>query len=139
MKTVTTECTILKHCPFCGNPAEFTSESKEFVRCSKGLQCPTENASFGVEDWNYRPLEDYHYTAISALYDVLFITQKQLEEWFNNTRASKRKEEYSELLMGIVKTLTKARKVGCIGDICYNCKDKKCAECSLDSVYMKCK
>lgn len=139
MKNFSVDGIKIKPCPFCGSPAEFTSESKEFVRCSKGLQCPTEALPFSVEDWNCRPIEDNHYTAISALYDVLFITQKQLEEWFNNTRASKRKEEYSELLMGIVKTLTKARKAGFIGDICCNCKDKKCAECSLDSVYMKCK
>ena len=49
MKEITTEITILKNCPFCGSPAEFTSESKEFVRCSKGLQCPTEGAVFALK------------------------------------------------------------------------------------------
>ena len=48
----------LKPCPFCGSPAEYTSIDQEFVRCSKGLQCPTESLSFAVEDWNSRPLED---------------------------------------------------------------------------------
>ena len=137
MKKFSVDGVKLKSCPFCGSPAEFTSESKEFVRCSKGLQCPTESAVFCVDDWNNRPLEDKHYTAISVLYDVLFITQKQLEEWFNNTRESKIKQEYSQLLMSIVKTLTKTRKAGYIGEFCGNCKDKKCAECSLDSVYIK--
>jgi hypothetical protein len=45
----------LKSCPFCGSPAEFTSIDKEFVRCSKGLQCPTEAMSFAFEDWQCRP------------------------------------------------------------------------------------
>lgn len=48
----------LKRCPFCGSKAEYTSIDQEFVRCSKGLQCPTEAAVFAVEDWQSRPLED---------------------------------------------------------------------------------
>lgn len=44
----------LKPCPFCGSPAEYTSTDKEFVRCSRGLQCPTEAMSFAFEDWQCR-------------------------------------------------------------------------------------
>ena len=135
MKEITTEITILKRCPFCGSPAEFTSKSKEFVRCSKGLQCPTEALPFSVEDWNSRPPEGSHATQICKLYDTLFIAQKQVEEWFNKAPEGDRKEEYSRLLMSIVKTLTKARKSGYIGEICGNCYEKKCAECNLNNIF----
>ena len=64
MKEITAEIAIIKKCPFCGSPAEFTSESKEFVRCSKGLQCPTEGAVFSIEDWNSRPLEKAAWNAM---------------------------------------------------------------------------
>ena len=70
MKEITTEITILKRCPFCGSPAEFTSDSKEFVRCSKGLQCPTEALPFSIEDWNSRPPEDKLWEIQKALFDI---------------------------------------------------------------------
>lgn len=70
MKEIIAKIAIIKKCPFCGSPAEFTSESKEFVRCSKGLQCPTENASFSVEDWNSRPPEVKLWEIQKALFDI---------------------------------------------------------------------
>lgn len=131
-------------CPFCGSPAEYTSESKEFVRCSKGLQCPTESAVFTAEDWNNRPLEDELIAEIRGLknnfrvfYDVLFLTQKQIEEWLNKSPDGKRKDEYSDVLLGIVKTLTKSRNAGITGNICGKCNDEKCTECTLDKIYPK--
>lgn len=60
----------LKRCPFCGSPAEYTSIDKEFVRCSKGLQCPTEAAVFCVEDWQYRPLEDKLCKALTEIVEL---------------------------------------------------------------------
>lgn len=60
----------IEKCPFCGSPAEFTSESKEFVRCSKGLQCPTEGAVFALEDWNIRPVEDALRAALAEIVEL---------------------------------------------------------------------
>lgn len=70
MKTFLVDGIKLKPCPFCGSPAEFTSESKEFVRCSKGLQCPTEASSFLVEEWNDRPLELAAWNAMWDIYEL---------------------------------------------------------------------
>lgn len=70
MKNFSTDCVIIKRCPFCGSPAEFTSESKEFVRCSKGLQCSTESAVFTPEDWNNRPLEQAAWNALWDIYEL---------------------------------------------------------------------
>lgn len=61
----------LKRCPFCGSEAEYTSIDQEFVRCSKGLQCPTEAAVFAVEDWQSRPLEEELRKAQAKMYALL--------------------------------------------------------------------
>jgi hypothetical protein len=60
----------LKPCPFCGSPAEYTSIDQEFVRCSKGLICPTEAAVFSVEDWNTRPAEDALQKALTEILEL---------------------------------------------------------------------
>lgn len=60
----------LKPCPFCGSPAEYTSIDQEFVRCSKGLRCPSEGAVYAVEDWNSRPLEDAQRKALTEILEL---------------------------------------------------------------------
>lgn len=60
----------LKRCPFCGSAAEYTSIDKEFVRCSKGLQCPSEAAVFAVEDWQTRALEDALMAVLQQIAEV---------------------------------------------------------------------
>lgn len=70
MKTFLVDGIKLKPCPFCGSPAEFTSESKDFVRCSKGLHCPTEALSFLVAEWNNRPLEDHYRKALEEVAQI---------------------------------------------------------------------
>jgi hypothetical protein len=67
MKTVKAE---LRRCPFCGSPAEYTSIDQEFVRCSRGWQCPTESLSFAVENWNSRPLEDAQRKALTEILEL---------------------------------------------------------------------
>lgn len=60
----------LKRCPFCGSPAEYTSTDQEFVRCSKGLKCPSEAQVYTVEDWNNRPLEDAQRKALTEILEL---------------------------------------------------------------------
>ena len=60
----------LNPCPFCGSPAEYTSIDKEFVRCSKGLKCPSEAQVYTVEDWNNRPLEDALRKALTEVVEL---------------------------------------------------------------------
>lgn len=67
----------LKPCPFCGSPAEYTSDFKDFVRCSKGLQCPTEASSFLVTEWNNRPIEDRYRKALEDI-AMIFCNEKFL-------------------------------------------------------------
>lgn len=94
MKEITTEITILKRCPFCGSPAEYTNKSKEFVRCSKGLQCPTESAVFCVEDWNSRPPEVKLWEIQKALFAIRAVCK---QSGFISTDAKfKRIEEITE-------------------------------------------
>ncbi|MBO5680375.1 MAG: Lar family restriction alleviation protein [Lentisphaeria bacterium] len=60
----------LKPCPFCGSSAEYTSIDQEFVRCSKGLKCPSEAQVYTVEDWNTRPIEDAQRRALTEILEL---------------------------------------------------------------------
>ena len=72
---------------------------------------------------------------MGILIDVLFITQKQVEEWLVTApEGSRREDEYSDLILGLVRTRKLAEDNGIYGYICKNCKDKQCAICTLEKL-----
>lgn len=71
---------------------------------------------------------------MGVLVDVLFIIQKQYEQWLSKVPEGELKDEFSDMVLALVKARMLAKGDGAEGHICKKCKDKKCEDCTLENI-----